>query len=131
MSESRRQPGPNEVTRLLEEWTRGDKTAFKGVIELLCPELMRQARLRMRGERRGATLETRWLVNEAYIRLERWVPTELKNRGQFIATAVGIMKNILVDNARKHKLQKRKLGLELTDPEKRALPAEVDESADA
>ena len=56
-------------------------------------------------------LQTTALVNEAYIRLVDWKNADWQNRAHFFAVAAQMMRKILVDHARRHRSEKRGLGL--------------------
>jgi RNA polymerase sigma factor (TIGR02999 family) len=75
-------------------------------------ELRGLARRYMAGERRGHTLQTNALVNEAYLRMVDMRRVEWRDRAHFFAIAARIMRRILVDMARAKRFQKR--GGELT-----------------
>jgi len=64
----------------------------------------------MLGERRDHTLQTTALVNEAYVRLVDQEQTDWQNRAHFLAVAARLMRQILVDHARKLRRQKRGWG---------------------
>lgn len=57
------------VTDLLVAWSNGDPQAFDELMPLIYPELKRMARKHLGRERIGHTLQTKALVNEAYLRL--------------------------------------------------------------
>jgi RNA polymerase sigma-70 factor (ECF subfamily) len=61
----------------------------------------------MIGERTGHTLQTSALVNEAYIRLIDWKKVRWQNRAHFFGVCAKLMRNILVDYARKQRYAKR------------------------
>jgi RNA polymerase sigma-70 factor (ECF subfamily) len=98
----------DQVPALLSAWSQGDQAALESLIPLVEGELRRLASHYLQGERRGHTLQTTALVNEAYLRLMdgakgmRW-----QNRAHFIAIAAQVMRRILVDAARKHRSGKR------------------------
>jgi RNA polymerase sigma-70 factor, ECF subfamily len=98
---------PNNVTHLLLKWSKGDKGALDELIPLLYGELHRLANLRLRMERPNHTLQATALVHEAFIRLADWQSIEWQNRAHFLAVAAQLMRNILVDHARKHIAAKR------------------------
>jgi hypothetical protein len=60
---------PQEVTQLLNAWRGGDQAALDLLIPLIHSELHRLAHIYMVRERKGHTLQTTALVNEAYLRL--------------------------------------------------------------
>jgi RNA polymerase sigma factor (TIGR02999 family) len=97
------------ITRLLDEWQKGNSKALADVTPYLHEELRRLAAHFMRGERAGHTLQSTALVNEAYFRLVD-VELEFENRGHFLALAARIMRRILVDHSRGRNRQKRNDG---------------------
>jgi RNA polymerase sigma factor (TIGR02999 family) len=107
-----------DVTRLLSALRAGDKAAEAQLVELVYPELRRIARRYLRGERRGHTLQSTALVNEAYLQLARQLDQTWQDRSHFFAIAARLMRRILVDHARHKKAAKRDGGrqqVELTD----------------
>ena len=100
-------PEKERVTQLLVDWSNGDKTALDKLMPLIDAELRRLAHQYMRRERRGHTLQTTALVNEAYLRLVNRKNVQWQNRTHFFAIAANLMRNILVDHARTRGVQKR------------------------
>ena len=98
---------PHELTRLLIAWSEGDQSALEELTPLVYEELNRLAHRYMLGEHTRHTLQTSALVNEAYIRLIDWKGVRWQNRAHFFAMCAKLMRNILVDYARKHGYQKR------------------------
>jgi RNA polymerase sigma-70 factor (ECF subfamily) len=98
--------GRDSVTRLLQEWTDGDRAARDRLIAVVYDELRRIARRYMRKEPAGHTLQTTALVNEAYLRLVDQ-DTPWRNRAHFFAIAAQLMRRILVDRARARDSAKR------------------------
>jgi RNA polymerase sigma factor (TIGR02999 family) len=97
----------NEVTRLLQDWRRGDREALDKLTPLVYGELRRLARNYLRGERKDHTLEGTALVHEAYMRLVGYTNLEWQNRAHFFGVAARVMRQILIDHARKHRTDKR------------------------
>ena len=64
-----RDPAPDEISHLLDQWSAGDAEALNRLMELLYRELRRLAHAYMRRERPGNTLQTTAVVNELYLRL--------------------------------------------------------------
>src|SRR5215510_15321967 len=62
-------PSSQNITILLLDWRNGDQSALDRLMPLVYEELRRMANHYMRNERRGHTLQTSALVNEAYLRL--------------------------------------------------------------
>ena len=100
-------PSPEEVTRLLNDWSGGDQAAFDRLVPLVYEELHGLARRYMNREHAGHTLQTTALVNEAYLRLAGQTRMRWQNRAHFSAIAAQMMRRILVDHARKRLYAKR------------------------
>ena len=101
------QPPTHELTQLLNAWSEGDRAALDKLTPLVYEELRRLAHLYMNRERKGHTLQTTALVNEAYLRLFNRENLHWQNRAHFFAIAAQLMRCILVDHARAHASQKR------------------------
>ncbi|HET6219789.1 MAG TPA: ECF-type sigma factor [Acidobacteriaceae bacterium] len=102
------QAGPNgEVTVLLQQMRSGDSGAANKLIPLVVDELRRLARLQLRNERPGHTLQPTALVNEAYLRLVGDQARDWQNRAHFIGVSVSVMRRILIDHARRKRALKR------------------------
>jgi RNA polymerase sigma-70 factor, ECF subfamily len=97
----------HEVTRLLRDWQRGDRAALEKLTPLVYDELRRLAAHYLRGERKSHTLQGTALVHEAFIRLVGQSDLELQSRAHFFGVAARLMRQILVDHARKHAAAKR------------------------
>jgi RNA polymerase sigma factor (TIGR02999 family) len=97
----------HEVTRLLNDWQRGDRAALVKLTPLVYDELRRLASRYLRGERKDHTLQGTALVHEAFIRLVGQSSLELQSRAHFFGIAARLMRQILVDHARKHTAAKR------------------------
>jgi RNA polymerase sigma-70 factor (ECF subfamily) len=95
-----------EITRLLDEINRGEKSAMNQLLPLVYQELHRLARSYFRRERGDHTLQPTALVHEAYLRLVDQRIT-LENRGHFLALAATQMRRILLDYARRHSAERR------------------------
>ncbi len=100
-------PSQHEVTRLLQAWSDGDQSALEKLTTLVYAELHRLAKLYMAGERRGHSLQTTALVNEAYLRLVDWKNVQWQSRAHFYAVSAQMMRRILVDFARSRRYAKR------------------------
>ena len=95
------------VTLLLRAWSNGDQSALQGLIPLVEAELRRLARGYMARERRGHTLQTTALINEAFIRLVGTKNVDWQDRAHFLGIAARLMRRVLVDHARVRGVQKR------------------------
>ena len=95
------------VTALLIDWRKGDKAALDRLLPLVYEELRRVARARLKGERGEHVLQTTALVHEAYIRLVDLDRMTIQSRTHFFAIAARLMREILVDAARRRLADKR------------------------
>ena len=100
-------PSPGDVTRLLIDWSDGNRAAVDQLMPLVYGELHRLAASYMRRERAGHTLQPTALVNEAYFRLVDQERIQWKSRAQFFGIAAQAMRRILVDHARGRQSAKR------------------------
>jgi RNA polymerase sigma-70 factor (ECF subfamily) len=98
------------ATALLQEWGRGDRTAFDRLLPLVHGELRRLAQRQMDGEREGHTLQATALVHEVYLRLIDIKRVSWQDRSHFFVMAARLMRRVLVDHARAKRSQKRGAG---------------------
>lgn len=120
---------PTDVTLLLQKWQDGHPEALDALIPLVYKELRRVAHAHLRNERSDHTLQTAALVNEAYLRLVGIDPPHWESRTHFFAIAGRVMRQILVDYARRHRAGKRGAGacrVSLDDVVERAREQQVD-----
>lgn len=111
------EPAPDEITRLLNQWSGGDDEALPKLLERVYPELRKIAASRLRGERPDHTLQATSVVHEVYLRLHGAEP-EWQNRTHFYAVAARVVRAVLVDHARARRRIKRgsgAVGVELTE----------------
>jgi len=99
-------PGHN-VTELLLSWGQGDTAALDRLVPLLYDDLRRVARRHLRREYPGHTLQATALVHEVFLRLVDVDRMTLKSRTHFFALSARLMRQILVDHARRHRAGKR------------------------
>lgn len=95
------------ITLLLQAFAGGDKTALDHLIPLVYSELRRIADGHLRNERPGHTLQPTALVHEAYARLIDQKQPDYHDRIHFLAVAAQVMRQILIDHARKKFAAKR------------------------
>jgi RNA polymerase sigma factor (TIGR02999 family) len=95
------------VTDLLLRWRAGDQQCLDQLVPLVEQELRRIAHVCMRAERGGHTLQTTALVNETYLKLVQQGQVDCQTRAQFLGIAARLMRQILVDRARKFRSKKR------------------------
>lgn len=94
------------ITQLLNRWQQGDAAAFEDVSPLVYQELHKLASRAMRRERKGHTLRTTALVNEAFLNL-MGSTVSWHDRQHFYHVAARQMRRILVDHARARLRKKR------------------------
>jgi RNA polymerase sigma factor (TIGR02999 family) len=94
------------IDELLAAWHGGDSRARDVLVQRLHPELSQIAAARLRGER-NSSLSTGDLINDAVIRLMGLNTINFANRAHFIALSSRLMRQILVDNARAKRTDKR------------------------
>jgi len=100
-------PSPQEVTRLLLEWGKGDQAALDKLMPLIYAELKVMAKRYMSREDPAHTLQTTALINETYLRLVEQPERRWQNRAHFFGVAAQVMRHILVDYARaRHNLKR-------------------------
>jgi RNA polymerase sigma factor (TIGR02999 family) len=103
MESSRR----HDVTALLIEWRQGDTGALERLVPLVYAELRKVAGAQLRRERAGHSLQATALVHEVYLRLVNVNRMTLESRAHFMAVAARLMRQILVDRARRRLTGKR------------------------
>jgi RNA polymerase sigma factor (TIGR02999 family) len=96
-----------DVTALLDGWSRGDPEALARLVPIVYAELRRVAARQLRRERSGHSLQPTILVHEAYLRLVNQRQVEWQNRAHFFGVSAQIMRRILVDRARRRDANKR------------------------
>src|ERR1700680_2200789 len=97
----------HEVTLLLAEWAKGNQRALDDLTPLVYRELRLLAASYLRKERQGHTLQPTALVHEAYVRLVDQSNPTWQGRSHFFGVAARLMRQILVDHARKKHAGKR------------------------
>lgn len=100
----------SDVTGLLQSLrtSTGDADDITARLsELLYPELKRIARSLMRRERDGHTLQPTAVLHEAFVRLVGQTGHAWDDRSHFLGVATRLMRQVLVDHARKRHAAKR------------------------
>src|ERR1700730_9214051 len=98
----------DDLTAQLRQW--GNPADQERLLAALQGELRRIAGAYMRRERRDHTLQPTALVNEAYLRLIKDRGVIWEDRGHFFGIAARVMRQILVDHARKRRARERGIG---------------------
>jgi RNA polymerase sigma factor (TIGR02999 family) len=101
----------HDVTALLVDWSRGNRSALDQLLPLVYAELRRIAARQLRRERVGHTLQPTALVHEVYLRLVDQRQGDWQNRAHFFGVAAHVMRRLLVDHARRHRAGKRGEGV--------------------
>jgi len=96
-----------EITRLLGAFSKGEPEAEARLMEITYYELRKIAAGHMRRERSARSLQTTELVHEAYLRLVGQSVTPWRDRAHFFQVAAHVMRQILIDRARKRHAGKR------------------------
>jgi len=100
-------PTDGAVTQLLLRWRAGDKAALDALLPLVYDELRSLARRHMNHERSSHTLQRTALVHEAFLRIVDQKQLDWECRAEFFGLASQVMRNILVDHARRRSAAKR------------------------
>lgn len=121
------QKSTDEITELLHGWQGGDRAALDALVPVVYKELRRLAHCELRKERPDHTLQSAALVHEAYFRLVGHDLPQWESRTHFFAIAAQLMRQILVDYARRRRASKRGRGVcMLTLDDAVALPRRKD-----
>jgi RNA polymerase sigma factor (TIGR02999 family) len=124
------------VTQLLIDWKNGHKEALDLLIPFVYQELRRLADHYLRDERSAATIQPTALVHEAYLRLVSQNLPDWESRAHFFGVAAHLMRQVLVDQARRRRSSKRgsraeKISIEDTVSFAPARGREIEELDDA
>ena len=93
---------------LLAAWTGGgDHDALDALITRTYGQLRRLARRYLGRERAHHALQATGLLHEIYLRLVQSPPRAVRDRAHFCGIAAHLMREILVDHARKHAVRCR------------------------
>jgi RNA polymerase sigma factor (TIGR02999 family) len=110
---------PGDITRCLRDWRGGDEAALDRLTVAVYRELRRLASSLFAAESGDRTLQPTALVHELYLQLPSVQHLDWQSRAQFLGVAARIMRNILVDHARKRHAAKRGGGVApvIVDPQ--------------
>lgn len=104
---------PRSLSELLAKWPTDDPEFLETLLPQVYDELRQLAHAHLRDQKPGHTLQTTALVHEAYLRLANQEALKFENQRQFFGFAALIMRQILVDYARKRNAGKRDGGQRL------------------
>jgi RNA polymerase sigma-70 factor, ECF subfamily len=96
-----------EVTHLLKRLSSGEKAVLDELFPLIYQELRQIARGYLSREVPGHTLQPTALIHEAYLRMVEQSHPDYVSRSHFYGVAARIMRQILVDHARRRSAKKR------------------------
>jgi RNA polymerase sigma factor (TIGR02999 family) len=96
-----------DITRCLQDWRGGDEDALSRLTAAVYRELRRLASSLFAAESGDRTLQPTALVHELYLQLPSVQHLDWQSRAQFLSVAARIMRNILVDHARRRHAAKR------------------------
>lgn len=128
----------SEVTHLVQRWSAGDKAALDALLPQVYADLRAIARRELRDNFGHQTLQPTALVNDVLLKLiAREERGALNDRGHFFALAARMMRQLLIDRARRRQTDKHggawqreddfARALDVPAPEAEALP-ELDEA---
>src|SRR5215216_1390656 len=104
--ESQSRVGVGDVTQLLHSVRLGHREALDRLIPLVYDELRSLADRQLGREYAPRTLNATGLVHEAYVKLAAG-SVQAEDRKHFIALAARVMRQVLVDQARRRAAAKR------------------------
>src|ERR1700688_3855107 len=116
-----------QISELLQQWIQGDQEALGAVSPIIYDELRRLAHYHLKSERADHTLQSTALVNEAFIQLMGNQPSQVENPPPFVGIASRLMRQILVQYARRRRANKRDGGYRIDLEEFPELPVGDDE----
>ncbi len=97
----------DSVTRLLQRWSEGDSAALDRLLPLVYSDLRRLASRELRSTPGHATLQTTALVHDVILRLLGRPPSAFEDSSHLLNASARMMRQILVDRARKANTEKR------------------------
>jgi RNA polymerase sigma-70 factor (ECF subfamily) len=102
------------ITQLLDRIRGGERAALDVLVPLLYAELHRLAADQMHRDRFSMTLQPTALINEAFLRLFGKSVPSFNDRSHFLGIVSRVMRQVLVDHARRRPAQKRGNGLQVS-----------------
>ena len=102
----------SDVTKILLNWSKESENDRGEVVAALYDDLRKNAARHLHKEGSQPDLQPTMLVNEAYMRLVNINRIDLAGRTHFFGLAGKVMRDILVDEARKMRAKKRDIALQ-------------------
>jgi RNA polymerase sigma factor (TIGR02999 family) len=97
----------HKITQLLQDLSNGDKEALNKLLPIVYKQVKKIASKYLSSEYEKRTIQTTELVHEAYLKLFGQKKLSLENRKEFFGVVANVMRQILVDNARKRNAVRR------------------------
>jgi len=97
----------DRITDLITLWRQGDKAAGDRLFALLYEELRPLARTRIRRNRSDRALDTSAVIHETYLKLTSGSRLSVQSRAHLLALASRVMRQIVLDHARRETARKR------------------------
>jgi len=98
---------PSEVSLLVQGWRNGDRQSLDALLPLVYKEMRRLAHFQLQKERPDHTLQSAASVHDVYLRMIGLNAPQWESRTHFFPIAAQLMRQILVDYARRHGAAKR------------------------
>lgn len=133
-------PVDEPITAWIAAARSGDRDAAERLYGAVYDDLLRLARAQRARLLAGDTLSTTAVVHEAYLRIDRARRLEVADRRHFYSLAARVMRQVLIDGARRELAGRRGAGIEpqalppdeaLIAPERPAELLALDEALDA
>lgn len=97
----------SDVTLLLHRIADNDREALDRLFELLYADIHRMARARLAENGPITLLDSTSLAHEAYLKLQGAGRIDLDSRGRFMAYVSQVLRNVIVDFARRRSAERR------------------------
>ncbi|MEO7916927.1 MAG: ECF-type sigma factor [Dokdonella sp.] len=97
----------DSISRWLERWRDGDSVALDRVLPLVYADLRRIASRELRVTPGHATLQTTALVHDVVLKLLGRPPSSFENAAHLLNASARMMRQVLVDRARRAHAEKR------------------------
>ena len=98
----------HDITDLLRAHRAGDEGALHTLAPLVYEELHQIAHRQLGRERPGGTLQTTGLVHEAFVKFVGLERIQFSDRAHFFALSARLMRQILIDYAKRRRALKRR-----------------------
>lgn len=100
-------PTDGDITDLLQRHRRGERAAFDALVPLIYDRLRRMARRQLARAWSLETLSPTSVVHEAYMQLSEETRVDWQSRSHFFGIGARVMRQIVVDYARRRNAAKR------------------------